>query len=177
MNEAILVECAQWLYARNQENLAQGKTLYWTPFVLTDRNTDKSNPRVSIDDAYEVFLELVKRRLAVHATAIENGIGFAAFEILKGKEDDWKKLVGKKGFWELTGLPTLKWLFSKIWLVILFVLGTVVTIWLTKITESKLNENESPTIYNIRLEADQLKQMSGFQQEQEVPKPPLSSTP
>ncbi len=155
MNESLLVECAQWLYAKNQENITQGRTLWWQPHILTNHNPDKSNPRVSIEDAYEVFIELVRRRLAVHVFAEKDGNRFPAFEILEGKHAEWKKLIDKKGFWELTAKPALKWLFSQVWLLILFIGGIITTVWLTHLTEHILKD--TPEIYDIRIDESQLK--------------------
>ena len=91
MTEALLVECANWIY-EHKDNVG-----WRTPYVLTEHNPNP-NPHVNIDEAYSVFAELNRRRLMAHKIIISGPNSFPAFEINQAKDSDWKNLIKKKGF-------------------------------------------------------------------------------
>ena len=81
------------LYANKKRVEEEKKDVWWTPYSLTSLNTDKTNPRIPINDAFEVFLELVRRRLATHEHIVIDNKPFPVFMMMPGKDDEWKKLI------------------------------------------------------------------------------------
>lgn len=158
MNELLLVECAQWLYTNRD------KAGWWTPYVLTEHNPDKTNPNVNLDVSYEVFAELIRRRLVTHQIVGANDSQIPAFVFLDKREEEWRELIGKKGFWELKGLPAIKWLFLKTWLVVLFMLGTLTTFYLNHFATQSVERETEVQEYNIRLNEEQLCRVLGLPQ-------------
>ena len=137
MNESLLVECAQWIYANKKRIEDEGREVWWTPYSLTSLNTDKTNPQIPINEAFEVFMELVKRRLATHEFVVKDDKPFPVFMMKKGKDEEWQNLIRKKGFWDLKGLPFIILCIKKFWLVIVFALTVVATNILAEYTKHR----------------------------------------
>ena len=157
MNESLLVESAQWIYANKKRIEEEEREVWWTPYSLTSLNTDKTNPNIPINEAFEVFMELVKRRLATHEFVVRDDKPFPVFMMRRGKDEEWQKLIRKKGFWDLKGFPFIILCFKKCWLVVVFALTVVATnilaeytkhrtkVFLTTPEESQVQPPQSPT--------------------------------
>lgn len=109
--ERIVRKSAEWMWWSQR-----GKSpIWWYAPDLTDKNPDKSNPLLSLDDAEVVFSELKKRDL-VRLTSTEfyrkvNGTEekheMLVFLIQLHKERDWEKLI-TKGFFGIYCSPIFK---------------------------------------------------------------------
>ena len=148
MNEAVLVECAMWIYARKDG------TGWWTPYVLTQHNP-ADNPNLNIDEAYSVFAELKRRRLMVHTIVQENGVALPAFKINPTKDDEWQQLVKKKGIWNLWIVPKCMWLLTKTWLLVLFIAAVLISEYLTIKVQEATTSQEKVQNNKIRIEKTQ----------------------
>ncbi|MEZ6098129.1 MAG: hypothetical protein R3E01_04085 [Pirellulaceae bacterium] len=144
MNESVLVECASWIYSHKQNGH------WWTPYVLTSHNQN-SNPNVNIDVAYDVFAELVRRRLMVHTIVPANGTHFPAFKINPEKDAEWQTLIKKRGPWSLTVLPTIIWLIKQSWLLGLFIGGVLLSNYLAIKVQTWAKDDTPASPTEIRL--------------------------
>ena len=135
MNESLLVECAQWIYKNKKRVEDEGKDVWWTPYSLTSLNVDKTNPQIPINEAFEVFMELVKRRLAIHDVVWHDQRPFPIFKMLLGRDEEWQKLIKKKGFWELKVKPFGFLCIKKRWLVIVFAVSAVLANGIGELTK------------------------------------------
>lgn len=159
MNEALLVECARWIYENKKKIEKEGREVWWTPYSLTNLSLDKTNPNICINDAFEVFMELVRRRLASHEFVMRDEKPFPVFILKQGKEKEWEKLVSKKSKWDLYILPSLIWLAKKTWLVGLFILGTLGTFYLNHFASKSVEPEKEALEYNIQLNEEQLEKL------------------
>ena len=126
MTESLLVECAQWIYKNKKRVEDEGKDVWWTPYSLTNLNVDKTNPQIPINDSFEVFMELVRRRLAIHDVVWHDQRPFPIFKMLLGRDEEWQNLIRKKGLWELKVKPLGILLIKKSWLVVVFAFSAVI---------------------------------------------------
>ena len=160
MNESLFVECANWI-DENKKGVE-----WWTPYVLTEHNPNP-NPHVNIDQAYDIFAELNRRRLMIHTmvqTKVDDkGITFPAFKINSVKNDNWQQLIKKSGWVDLKLIPGSLWLLKHIWLLALFISGVVIT--------TKVGLLLSPEEPPIRLDESQFESILRLQ-EQPKPVPP-----
>jgi hypothetical protein len=131
VNEKDIQEAASWIWKNKHDG-------FWTPYTITALNiADKNNPHFSFELAQDIFSELSKRRLITTKIFQSNNKLFPAYGLNFNKEKEWENLIEKTGFWKLKAWPSIKWLGRKSWLVILFVLSTLLASFLGEVAKSK----------------------------------------
>lgn len=114
--EKLVQRCAKWIFTKQQEH-GGSHPLWWTPAVLTSSNPDISSLRLSLTDATLVFCVLNHRELLIPKTvSITNPEGqlqdIAVFIINPNSTKQWEQFLSKSGFWNLSVLPTLDYIFA-----------------------------------------------------------------
>jgi hypothetical protein len=137
--ERIVVSAAEWMWWNQKKN---DPALWWVPSDLTDDNVDKSNPRLSLEDAQTVFEELKSRgllRIGRVSFFRKKGTGeeehqMVVFFIQRHKEKAWLRLIDK-GFWGIYIGSLFKDAKAVTLSVLIFVLAAILGGFLTSIGE------------------------------------------
>ena len=104
---------------------------------------------------------------------VDKAFAFPAFEINPEKIVAWQELIKKSGFVQLTLVPRLWWLWNHVWLLLLFLFGTLITACLTTVVQDAI---ENP-VQDVRLDTLQLesvlKALPKIEQQPQAEKVPI----